>query len=122
MSLCSDEVLSVDTDLPDINVVKRASFRAGKTVEGSEVIPKHPECHIMVTGNKENTVLFKLNTKTSTNKWLRLQCRSAHIVQSQRQELTGQWPGTRFKGECFAQLKQKKQFCLRTVIFYLGFE
>ena len=60
MSLCSDEVLSVDTDLPDINVVKRASFRAGKTVEGSEVIPKHPECHIMVTGNKENTVLFKL--------------------------------------------------------------
>ena len=33
----------VDTDLPDINVVKRTSFSAGQTVEGGEVIPEHPE-------------------------------------------------------------------------------
>ena len=31
-----------DTDLSDINVVKRSSFGAGQTMEGGEVIPEHP--------------------------------------------------------------------------------
>ena len=35
-------IIDVDTDLPDINVVKGSSFSAGQTVERSEVIPKHP--------------------------------------------------------------------------------
>lgn len=32
----------IETDLPDINIVKRTSFSAGQTMEGGEVIPEHP--------------------------------------------------------------------------------
>ena len=41
-SLDVTRIIDVDTDLPDINVVKCSSFSAGQTVERSEVIPKHP--------------------------------------------------------------------------------
>ena len=88
-------VNTVDTNLPDINVVKCASFRAGKTVEGSEVIPKHPECHIIVTGNKENTVLFKLNTK-NINKQV-AETAVQKCTQSSVSETRVDWPLARHK-------------------------